>query len=78
MAQNLTPEDFIRLIYRETTASETLAMHAVIAEDYELREEFRGLFLAFQQLPKVTFRPSESAIQNVLSYSKSSALQKHI
>jgi hypothetical protein len=78
MTQSFTPEDCIRLIYRETSASETLAMHAAIADDYALREEFRGLFHAFQQLPKVTFRPSDSAIQNVLSYSKSNAFQKHV
>lgn len=78
MLQNFTHEDLIRLIYRETSASETLAMHAALGEDSALRAEFRELFHAYQQLPKVTFRPSDSAFQRVLDYSKTGALQKHI
>jgi|APTNR8051073442_1049403.scaffolds.fasta_scaffold11189_2 hypothetical protein len=78
MHQNFTPNDLVRLLYRETSVSETLALRAVLTEDLEMRFEFKALFSAFQQLPKVTFRPSDNAIRRVLNYSKATALESHI
>ena len=46
-------------------------------EDLGLREEFEGLQVAFQQLPRVTFRPSSRTIQDILKYSEKTALEKH-
>ncbi len=78
MQQNFTPNDLVRLVYRETSVSETLALRAVLTEDLEMRFEFKTLFRAFQQLPKVTFRPSDNAIRRVLNYSKATALESHV
>ncbi len=76
MEQNFTPNHLVKYLYRETTASETLAINEALNENFGLREEFEGLFQAYQQLPKVTFSPSNSAIQRILGYSQRRTLEK--
>ncbi len=76
MEQNFTPNHLVKYLYRETTASETLAINEALNENFGLREEFEGLFQAYQQLPRVTFRPSNGAIQRILGYSQRRTLEK--
>ncbi|GJM31515.1 MAG: hypothetical protein DHS20C18_05160 [Saprospiraceae bacterium] len=76
MKQNFTPNHLVKYLYRETTASETLAINEALNENFGLREEFEGLFQAYQQLPKVTFSPSPSAIQRILGYSERQTLER--
>lgn len=75
MKQNCTPNQLIKFLYRETTVSETLALHEALNEDMRLLEEYKGLEQAYRQLPKVSFRPSSSAIQNILAYSEHNAVE---
>jgi len=78
MQQNLTPELLIQYLYKETSVEESLAIQHALVQDVVLRDDYEELFLAYRELPKVTFRPSPKAIQNVLRYSECTALESHV
>ena len=73
MKKNFTPDQLIQFLYHETSASETLAIREELQRDTVLRQEFKALNSAYQQLPKVTFSPKGSSIQNILRYSEMTA-----
>ncbi|MCB0558713.1 MAG: hypothetical protein H6573_10975 [Lewinellaceae bacterium] len=77
MKQTFTPNDLIRFLYNEVSATERLSMDEALCDNLRLREEFEGLQEAYQQLPKVTFRPSSRTIQDILKYSEKTTLEKH-
>ena len=77
MKQKFTPNDLIRFLYNEVSATERLSMDEALCDDLRLREEFAGLQQAYQQMPKVTFRPSSRTIQDILKYSEKTTLEKH-
>lgn len=76
MKQNFTQHHLIKYLYKETSASETLAINDALSTDVALREEFDALKNAYLQLPKVTFNPSADAIKNILGYSQRTALER--
>lgn len=76
MKQTFTSDHLLRYIYRETSASETLAIDAALREDDTLWNKYEMLHEAYRQLPKATFRPSSKAVQNILAYSKQAAVEK--
>ncbi len=76
MKQTFTSEHLLRYIYRETATSETLAIEAALREDDQLWDKYEGLHASYRQLPKATFRPSSKTIQNILTYSKQTAVEK--
>jgi len=79
MTQNYTLKDLVRLVYKDTTTSESLYLADAMESDYSLREEYHVLQEAASQLPKVTFAPSEKCIKEILQYSRrTSALQVEI
>lgn len=76
MTSNFTPNHLIKYLYKEVSASETLAIEEALGRDTELMEEYAGLLQGYQQLPKVNFNPASSSLQNVLRYSQRTALEK--
>lgn len=76
MQQNFTSELLVKYLYHETTSAERRAINEELIDNYLLREEFSELLYAFQQLPKVKFEPSKTSIQNILNYSKATALEE--
>lgn len=74
MEQYYTQLDLIRYIYRETSASETLAIAEALSENHLLMEEYRELYEGYLQLPKAKFSPRPSALQDILRYSEQTAL----
>lgn len=76
MKQTFTSDHLLRYIYRETAASETLAIDAALREDDALWNKYEMLHQAYRQLPKATFRPSSKTIQHILAYSKQPAVEK--
>ena len=76
MKQKFTQHHLIKYLYKETSASETLAINEALSEDRALFEEYKGLLAAYQQLPKVKFNASSSSIKNILGYSKLTTLEK--
>ncbi len=77
MDLKFTKNDLIRYIYKETSVAETLAINEALNSDLDLHAKYRELIQGFQQLPKVKFNPSPSAIQNILRYSQHTALETH-
>jgi hypothetical protein len=77
MKQTFTPNHLVKYLYNETSASEHLAINEALTSDLSLQESYNELLAAYQQLPKVSFSPSESSIQNILKYSNRTALEEH-
>lgn len=69
MEQNFTQFDLIKYIYKETSLTETLEIEFALEEDLNLAEQFKSLMQGHLQLPKVTFAPSKTALQNILGHS---------
>ncbi len=75
MKQNFTQNDLVRFIYKETTASETLAIGESLGNDDELYSQYETLLEGYLELPKVQFSPSSKVIQKVLGYNEQTALE---
>ncbi|MFK8102917.1 MAG: hypothetical protein AB8G15_10350 [Saprospiraceae bacterium] len=76
MQQKFTKNQLVKYLYKETSATETLAIHEAINEDWNLSEQYEALQIAKQQLPKAVFQPSRSSIQRILSHSANTAVQR--
>ena len=76
MTSNFTPNHLIKYLYKEVSASETLAIEDALETNVELMEAYEGLLQGYQQLPKVSFNPGNSALQSILCYSQRTALEK--
>lgn len=72
MVQNYTQESLVRFIYRETTVCEHFEIQDAIENDPTLKKQFKALFEAFKNLPKVVFSPSRNCIEQILNYNKNS------
>lgn len=77
MQHSFTQNQLLRFIYKETSIAETREIQQGLEEDQELYEKYQALMNGYQQLPKVQFNPSDSAIQNILGYSQQSAVEFH-
>ncbi len=77
MNQEFTQNQLIRFIYQETSTVESMVINEAIQEDIRVRRNHKKLYEGYKQLPKATFSPSDSAIQNILRYSKETAVQAH-
>ncbi len=73
MTQNYTLEDLVRLVYKDATTDEVFALSRAMESDYALREEYHELKDASKTLPKVTFSPTDSCINDILQYSRRTA-----
>jgi len=75
MKHNFTLNHLVKFIYKETTTAETIAISHALENDWELFENYQELRKSFDQLPQVTFNPSPDSIQNILRYSKETAVE---
>ena len=71
MTKTFTQDDLIKYIYRETTAEETTRMETALTFDESLSACFHELSKTVKLLKQVSFKPSESCLDKILSYSKS-------
>jgi hypothetical protein len=76
MTQPFTPELLVKFLYKETTASETLAVNEALYNDPGLQAEYENLRQAERHLPKVKFQPSSNTLQNILRYSERTTVGK--
>ncbi len=70
-----TPNQLVRLAYGELPLLERLETEFALEENYTLREDYKELRRALDELPRVTFRPAQSSIDTILAYSKMSSLE---
>lgn len=76
MKHSFTPSFLIRFIYNEVSASERLAVLEALRTDVQLRKTYNELKAAHNNLPKAKFNAPKSALENILSYSKSTAVER--
>ena len=76
MTQPFTPELLVKFLYKETTASETLAVNEALYKDPELQSEYESLKQAHAYLPNVKFKPSSNTLQKILRYSEQTAVER--
>lgn len=75
MKQKFTQNHLVRFIYKETNAAESMAIINAIDNSYDLREQYNELLNSYQQLPKASFQPKRTSIENILNYSKTTSVQ---
>ena len=68
--------DLIRSLYNETSAGENQILKQDMANDADLKAEYALLREAKASLPKVLFNPSESVLDRILAYSRTTATQE--
>lgn len=74
MDKNFTSENLVQLLYNETSVKEAQEIKDAMRSNENLREEYHELRDAYMALPKATFSPSKSTIQNILRYSEQSTV----
>lgn len=65
-----TSNKLVQIIYGEAPFQEYFDLDDAMAADPALRTEFKHIYDAVAQLPKVSLTPSEDIINNILSISK--------
>lgn len=75
MKQTFTNNDLVRFIYKETNVFETLEIQDALTEDESLFDNYQALMSGYMELPKVTFAPAPSALQNILKYSAQTTVE---
>lgn len=75
MKQTFTNNDLVKFIYKETSVFETLEIQDALSEDATLFEQYQTLMGGYRELPKVTFAPTNTALQNILNYSSKTAVE---
>jgi hypothetical protein len=59
----------VKFIYGEASLTDTFEVEYALQTDSAIKAEYDELIGAKNMLPKVTFSPDTSAIQNILNYS---------
>jgi cell shape-determining protein MreC len=70
--------DLIRSLYNETSASENESLKQELAQNAELNAEYRQLREAKNALPKVLFNPSDSVLDRILAFSRTTAVAQQV
>ena len=69
--------NLIKFLYNETSMSEDLALQCEMSFDNFLFDEYELLRTAKQALPKALFNPSDSVLDKILRYSRTTAPEHH-
>lgn len=75
MVKKFTPNHLIKYLYKETSASESLAIAEALEEDWELNEEFTLLQKTLHNLPKARFNPSSESLKKIVGYSHKAPME---
>ena len=67
---NLTPEDLLLYLYKETSEEQTTAIENALKQDWTLREKLAVLKTSLERLDGIKKSPSTRAILNVLNYAR--------
>lgn len=70
MVDTFTLLSLVRFTYNESSADEKQQMEEILKYDQEIKSELNLLREAKRLLPKVSFYPKDSTIQNILAKSK--------
>jgi len=75
MQKDSTLNQLVSLLYREKTTLETLEWEHRLEEDPDLSKAFKDLKTAFRQIPKVSFDVKPTVLNEILKYSRFSAVE---
>ena len=78
MEQNYTQENLIQFIYRENPITDQLEFENALETNTNLKSRYKEIKAAIRKLPKVSFYPSKSVIDNILKYSQISSLEAQL
>jgi len=67
---NLTPEDLLLYLYKETSEEQTTAIESALKQDWTLREKLAVLKTSLERLDGIKKSPSTRAVLNVLNYAR--------
>ena len=67
---NLTPEDLLLYLYKETSEEQTSAIEIALKQDWTLREKLAVLKTSLERLNGIKKSPSTRAVLNVLNYAR--------
>ena len=67
---NLTPEDLLLYLYKETSEEQTTAIESALKQDWTLREKLAVLKTSLERLDGIKKSPSTRTILNVLNYAR--------
>lgn len=70
-----TPEDLIRYLYKETSASENIAIKAALEQDWALNEKFKILESSLKILDKATESPRAEVVLKILDYAQKTMVE---
>lgn len=76
MKQSFTQTSLIRFIYNEVSASERIAIMEAARTNRQLRKELQTLKAAQVQLPRAKFNAPKRALDKILCYSKTNAMEE--
>lgn len=68
MKANISPEDLILYIYKETSLEQTLCIEQALQEDWTLMEKCKVLRAAVKRLDDMKQSPRTEAVLNILHY----------
>ena len=74
MIKTFTQLDLIRFIYNEISTEQYREIELTLLCDNELMEEYKSLKSTINTLTEVSYDPSNSTIDAILNYSKSTNL----
>lgn len=74
MIKTFTQLDLIRFIYNEISTEQHREIELTLLCDNELMEEYKSLKSTINTLTEVSYNPSNSTIDTILKYSKTTNL----
>jgi hypothetical protein len=74
---NLTPEDLVQYLYRETSPEKSTAITAALETDWSLREMYNVIVSAQKRLEAFELSPREEAVNRILRYAQKSTAELH-
>lgn len=69
--KTFTTDDLVRFVYNETTADESSAIKKAILENLDLAKTYQGMLTAKEELEQGKLNPSDSKIDIIMQYSRS-------
>lgn len=70
-----TPEDLIRYLYKETSASENIAIKTALEQDWALNEKFKILESSLKILDKATESPRVEVLLRIMDYAQKTMVE---
>jgi len=67
---NLTPEDLLLYLFKETSDRKTIAIENALKQDWTLREKLAVLKTSLERLDGIKKSPRTRVVLNVLNYAR--------